>query len=273
MSKEEATARAVAMIEPPSTEGAWIHCGNDRCRKLLFSKEFERMFKVCKYCGHHARLTATERIEFTVDEGTFKQMLTELRSTDALQFPGYEAKLAKGGDAFLVGTGKLEERPILLGIMDFSFMGGSMGSVVGEKVYRAMEYAAEHKTPIVVFCASGGARMQEGLLALMQMAKTSAGVEVVNEARVPYISVFTNPTMAGVLASFAALGDVILAEPGAKVGFAGERVAAQATVGKPPPDFQTAEFQYHHGMIDRIVPRKEMRRTLGSLLSLLAGDE
>lgn len=262
----------VARPPAPSNEGAWLHCGNERCRKPLFSKEFERMLKVCKYCGHHERLTAAERIEYSVDEGSFCELFADLHSSDPLTFPGYAAKLAKQGEALVIGSARIEERPVLLGVMDFSFMGGSMGSVVGEKLYRAFEQASGTRTPVVVFCASGGARMQEGLIALMQMAKTSAAVNLLNEARVPYISIFTHPTMAGVLASFAALGDIILSEPGAKVGFAGERVAAQATVGKPPADFQTAEFQYRHGMIDRIVPRKEMRRTIGSLLSLLSGD-
>ncbi len=261
------------MAEPMTNESGWIHCANPRCRKILFGKEFERQLKVCPKCGHHHRLTVPERVEMTADDGKFQELFTDMITCDPLRFPGYLDKLqaAGGKEAITIGAAAIEEIPVLLGIMDFGFMGGSMGSVVGAKVYRAFEKGADEKTPIVLFCASGGARMQEGLIALMQMAKTSAGVYLINQAAVPYVSVFTNPTMAGVLASFAALGDVILSEPGAKVGFAGERVAAQATVGKPPPDFQTAEFQYRHGMIDRIVPRKELRRTIGTLLSLMSG--
>ncbi len=271
-------APAPTQIGGVTVENAWIHCANPKCKKTLFAREFERSLKVCKHCGHHSRLSARERIAVTADEGSFAELFGELRSADPLQFPCYAEKLKSAeaatgsSDAILVGTAQLNGRRVVLGVMEFGFMGGSMGSVVGERMYRAFELAADEKLPIIVFAASGGARMQEGLIALMQMAKTSAGVNLVNDAGVPYISVFTNPTMAGVLASFASLGDIILAEPGAKVGFAGERVAAQATVGKPPPDFQTAEFQYRHGMIDRIVSRKDMRRTLNGLISLLVGE-
>jgi acetyl-CoA carboxylase carboxyl transferase subunit beta len=270
--------RLVANPDGGTLENAWVHCANPRCRKILFSKEFKRNLKVCKHCGHHATLRAAERVAATADEGSFQELFREVSTADPLTFPEYAGKLGTAArktglsEAALIGTARIEGRPVVLGIMDFGFMGGSMGSAVGERMYRAFEHAAREKLPIVLFVCSGGARMQEGLVALMQMAKTSAAVEMVNRAGVPFISVFTNPTMAGVLASFASLGDIILAEPGSKVGFAGERVAAQATVGKPPPDFQTAEFQYRHGMIDRIVPRKDLRRTLSTLLSVLCEE-
>ncbi|MDW8106159.1 MAG: acetyl-CoA carboxylase, carboxyltransferase subunit beta [Armatimonadota bacterium] len=251
----------------------WVQC--TKCRKILFRPDFERALRVCTQCGHHHRLGARERILHTVDPDSFCETDTELRPADPLGFPEYADKLRKGAatsgeqEAIITGIATLNGYEIVIGAMDFGFMGGSMGSVVGEKVARAFERGAERKLPVIMFCASGGARMQEGLISLMQMAKTTAAVGKLHRARMPYIAVFTDPTMAGVLASFASLADVILAEPGALVGFAGQRVAAQASVGKTPANFQTAEFQYEHGMIDLIVPRRQIRPTLAYLLEML----
>jgi len=250
----------------------WVQCA--RCKKILFRPDLERALRVCPHCGHHHRLRARERILLTVDPDSFEETDAGLRPTDPLGFPEYADKLRKGAavagenEAILTGLAQLNGVPIVIGAMDFGFMGGSMGSVVGEKVVRAFERGMELRRPVILFCASGGARMQEGLISLMQMAKTTAAVGRFHRAGLPYIAVFTDPTMAGVLASFASLADVILAEPGALVGFAGQRVAAQASVGKPPANFQTAEFQYEHGMIDLIVPRRNIRPTLSYLLEM-----
>jgi acetyl-CoA carboxylase carboxyl transferase subunit beta len=217
------------------------------------------------------------RIDLTFDPGTFIEMDRELRSINTLAFPDYDDKLKSAlervddSDSMISGTAELEGRAINVAVADFAFMGGSMGSVNGEKVTRTLERAADSGNPAIIFCASGGARMQEGLLSLMQMAKTTAAVQRCSRAGVPFISIFTDPTMAGVLASYASVADVIIAEPKALVGFAGARVSKQAGVGKVPDDFQTAEWSYNHGMIDRIVPRKEMRTTLATLVRILGG--
>lgn len=252
---------------------AFLHCAG--CKKTLFSVEFEQQLRVCPHCGHHHRLSAPKRIEFTFDGGTFEPQDVDLRSGNPLQFPDYQEKLdgaeAKTGiyDSVVTGMAKLGGREVSVAVADFAFMGGSMGSVAGEKITRTLERGADRGAPVVIFCASGGARMQEGLLSLMQMAKTTAAVQRCREARVPYISVFTDPTMAGVLASYASVADVILAEPKALVGFAGARVSKQAGVGKVPDDFQTAEFCFNHGMVDRIVHRRDLRNTLTSLAKML----
>ncbi|HTQ08973.1 MAG TPA: acetyl-CoA carboxylase carboxyltransferase subunit beta, partial [Fimbriimonadaceae bacterium] len=200
-----------------------------------------------------------------------------LRSKDPLEFPEYAEKLASSAaktgenDSMISGRATIEGHPVSAAVSEFAFMGGSMGSVNGEKVARTLERAAEGAIPAVIFCASGGARMQEGLLSLMQMAKTTAAVDKCREAGAPFIAVFTDPTMAGVLASYASIADVILAEPKSLVGFAGQRVAKQAGVSKVPDDFQSAEFCFNHGMVDRVVPRKEMRPTLATLVRILGG--
>ncbi|MGV3619041.1 MAG: acetyl-CoA carboxylase, carboxyltransferase subunit beta [Fimbriimonas sp.] len=256
----------------PQTEG-FLHC--QQCKKIVFSVDFEQNLRVCPYCGHHHRLPARLRIEWTFDEGSFEERDTDLRSLNPLGFPEYGEKLeqavAKTGasDSLVSGVATLEGLPVSVAVADFSFMGGSMGSVAGEKVARTLERAADTGAPALVFCASGGARMQEGLLSLMQMAKTTAAAELCSRRGVPYIAIFTDPTMAGVLASYASIADVIVAEPKALVGFAGARVSKQAGVSKVPDDFQTAEWVLNHGMLDRIVPRKEMRTTLASLVRML----
>lgn len=255
---------------------AFLHCAG--CKKTLFSVEFEQQLRVCPHCGHHHRLSAQKRIAITFDEGSFELMDAELRSGNPLQFPDYQDKLegaeSKTGvyDSVVSGMAKLGGIAVSVAVADFAFMGGSMGSVAGEKVTRTLERGAEQGAPAVIFCASGGARMQEGLLSLMQMAKTTAAVQRCREMHVPYLCVFTDPTMAGVLASYASVADVILAEPKALVGFAGARVSKQAGVGKVPDDFQTAEFCLNHGMIDKIVHRREMRTTLMNLVAMLGGS-
>ncbi|MBI5708097.1 MAG: acetyl-CoA carboxylase carboxyl transferase subunit beta [Armatimonadetes bacterium] len=254
---------------------AFLQCAG--CKKILFSLEFEQALRVCPHCGHHHRLTTQQRIEATFDPGSFVETDAELTSGDPLGFPEYAEKLAiavqKTGrnDSMVAGIAALGGHKVSVGVSDFSFMGGSMGSVNGEKVVRIFERAIENACPVIVFGASGGARMQEGLLSLMQMARTTAAVDQLREARLPFISVFTDPTMAGVLASYASIADVILSEPGALVGFAGARVSAQAQVQKVPDDFQKAEFCFRSGMVDRIVKRREMRSTLILLVQMLMG--
>jgi len=247
------------------------------CKKIIFSVDFDQNLGVCPYCAHHHRLSASKRIEVTFDPGSFKETDQELSSLNPLEFPEYAEKLAAAvekqgtNDSLVCGTATIEGIPVSVAVSDFGFMGGSMGSVNGEKITRTLERAADQRYPAIIFCASGGARMQEGLLSLMQMAKTTAAAQRCSKAGVPYIAVFTDPTMAGVLASYASVADVILAEPKAMVGFAGLRVSKQAGVGKVPDDFQTAEFTFNHGMIDRIVPRKEMRSVLVQLSKMLGG--
>jgi acetyl-CoA carboxylase carboxyl transferase subunit beta len=259
----------------PDKTQAFLQCAN--CKKILFSIEFEQNLRVCSHCGHHHRLSARTRIEWTFDPDTFVEEDSDLRSSDPLGFPEYAEKL-KGAeaktatyDSIIDGIAKLEGVPVSVAVADFGFMGGSMGSIAGEKITRTLERGAEQQIPVIIFCASGGARMQEGLLSLMQMAKTTAAAARCYDAGVPYIAVFTDPTMAGVLASYASIADVILAEPKALIGFAGARVAKQAGVSKVPDDFQTAEFVYKHGMIDRIVHRKDLRSTLSTLVATLGG--
>lgn len=263
------------MRSGPETGGgkAFLQC--TRCRKVLFTAEFEENLRVCPNCSHHHRISARQRIAITFDPASFQELDAELKSLNPLDFPDYQEKLDSAeaktglGDGVVAGWAALGGVKVATAVSDFAFMGGSMGSVAGEKVARTLERAAEQRAPAVVFCASGGARMQEGLLSLMQMAKTTAAAAACRQARAPYIAVFTDPTMAGVLASYASVADIILAEPGAQVGFAGARVSKQAQVGKVPADFQTAEFCLKHGMIDRIVARRELRGALVSLVGLL----
>ncbi|MDH7571609.1 MAG: acetyl-CoA carboxylase, carboxyltransferase subunit beta [Armatimonadota bacterium] len=252
--------------------GMWTPC--PKCGEGLLVKELEKNLKVCRKCGYHFRLSAQERIDMLTDRGSFQEIAAELASTDPLGFPEYPEKLAKGQattgltDGMVVGLARIVGWPVVLGVADFRFMGGSMGSVYGERVTRAFEEAIRRRIPAVMVCASGGARMQEGLIALMQMAKTSAAVARMQKARIPYVTILTDPTTAGVFASFASLGDVVIAEPGALMRFAGERVAQQAgPTQKPPPNFQSAEFYLQHGTVDMIVPRKDLRDALDSVLT------
>jgi acetyl-CoA carboxylase carboxyl transferase subunit beta len=258
--------------------GLWLKCKG--CEAIIYQSSLAENRNVCTKCGYHYPLTAAERIGLLTDAGSFVEMDAGLRSVDALQFGGgtaYPPKLEEArtktglNEAILCGTAALDSRRIALGAMDFRFMGASMGSVVGEKVTRLTECASREGLPLVIVTASGGARMQEGMLSLMQMAKTSGAQARHLEAGLPYIVVMTHPTTAGVTASFASLGDVILAEPGALIGFAGPRVIKQTTQSALPAGFQSAEFLVQHGFIDRVVPRSALRRELSLLLEYFAG--
>jgi acetyl-CoA carboxylase carboxyl transferase subunit beta len=251
-------------------EGLWVKC--DNCKEIIYRKEVDKNLKVCPKCDYHFRISASERLLYLVDEGSFLEVEDGLSPRDFLNFKDYKDKLKssrkKTGlkDAIISGEAKIGGRAVSLVVMDFDFMGGSMGSVVGEKIARVIESAIEKRTPFVSVASSGGARMQEGILSLMQMAKTSAAVARLGEAGLPFISVLTDPTFGGVTASFAMLGDIIIAEPKSLIGFAGPRVIEQTIKQQLPAGFQRAEFLQEHGMIDAIVSRREMRVTLGKIL-------
>jgi acetyl-CoA carboxylase carboxyl transferase subunit beta len=244
------------------------------CQTVISIEDFVGRYKVCGACNYHSRLTWQERLKLTVDEGSFIEFDRNMDSKNPLDFPGYEGKIAQlqkecgTREAVVTGKAAIQGRPAVIGIMDSRFMMASMGSVVGEKITRAFEYAAGNRLPVVLFTASGGARMQEGIFSLMQMAKTSGAAARHNRAGGLYLTVLTDPTTGGVTASFASLGDIIIAEPGVLVGFAGKRVI-QDTIGQVlPDDFQSAEFIHEHGFADMIVPRKEMRDVLSRLIRL-----
>jgi len=255
-------------------EGVWLKC--DNCREIVYKKEVERLLKVCPKCNYHFRISAEERIALLIDDGTFEEMDKDLSSKDPLNFKDlikykdrlreYEKKTGKK-DAVTVGEGKINGHPVILAVLDFAFMGGSMGSVVGEKILRAIEKAIEKGIPIIIISSSGGARMQEGIISLMQMAKTAAAIARLEEKRIPYISILTDPTFGGVTASFAMLGDIIIAEPRSLIGFAGPRVIEQTIKQSLPEGFQRAEFLLEHGMIDMIVERKNLKDTLTKIIS------
>jgi acetyl-CoA carboxylase carboxyl transferase subunit beta len=253
-------------------EGLMNKC--KRCGEIIFSKELDKNFKTCPKCGYHFPLTAYERIQWTLDEGQLFEYDTGLTTVNPLDFPGYEDKIAKAQastglkEAVVTGEGTIGGFPVVVGIMDQRFIMASMGSVVGEKLTRAIEQAMVKKYPLIIFSASGGARMQEGIFSLMQMAKTSAALQRLSDAGLLYISVLTNPTTGGVSASFAMLGDLNIAEPGALIGFAGRRVIEQTIRQKLPEDFQTAEFLLKHGALDKVVHRKDMKETLAKILEL-----
>jgi acetyl-CoA carboxylase carboxyl transferase subunit beta len=259
----------------------WVKC--PQCDDLIYTKEFERSAKVCQKCNYHFRLGARERIDLLADDESFTEHDGELRSADPLEFASatetYVAKLeqtvAKTGlhDAVIAGSMRIEKRPVEITVADFNFLGASMGSVFGEKVARASERALARRVPLLTVSASGGARMHEGIFSLMQMAKTSAALGSLARAAVPHISLLTDPCFGGVTASFAMQADVILAEPGALIGFAGARVIEQTIRQKLPEGFQTAEFQLQHGMIDALVPRRELRAYLATLLGLYQGEQ
>ena len=258
-------------------DGSWVKC--KKCNQTLYIDQLRDNLQVCWNCECHLPMTAPERIAMLCDAGSFTELGGELRSCDCIGFTDskpYSTRLAenesKSGltEAVICGKGEIDGRKLVLGVMDFRFMGASMGSVVGERITRAAECAAAEKLPFLMVTASGGARMQEGILSLMQMAKTSAALERLAEAGLPYIVLLTNPTYGGVSASFATLGDVILSEPGAMIGFAGPRVIQETTKTQLPPGFQTAEFLLEKGLIDRIVERKKQRKELSLLLEIFA---
>jgi len=251
-------------------DGLWIKCSG--CGAMLYRKELEKDLFVCKRCAHHFRLGAHERIALMADPDSFRESDAQLAPADPLGFPGYQERLAETQqrtglrDAFVWGEARMGGLPVVIGCSDYRFMMASMGSVVGEKVARAFEHAAEARLPVVLFSCSGGARMHEGLLSLMQMAKTAAAARRLAQAGLPYVSVLTDPVTAGVLASYAFLGDIMLAEQGALVGFAGPRVIEQNLKIKLPPGTHTAEFQLHHGMLDLVLHRRELQPTIVRLL-------
>jgi acetyl-CoA carboxylase carboxyl transferase subunit beta len=290
-------AATVAMTAPPGTEngfakkpklsggksrkrdipeGLWTKC--PKCSAMVFDKELDENLKVCPKCQHHFPISSRERIHSMVETCSFEEMDADMCSVDVLEFQGvasYKEKLeayqrtTNLKDAVISGVGRIGEFRVALGVMDFSFLGGSMGSVVGEKLTRTIEAGTEKGLPVIIISTSGGARMYEGLFSLMQMAKTSAALAYHAQAKLPYISVLTNPTYAGVMASFASLGDLIIAEPGALIGFAGPRVIKDTTQAELPPGFQTAEFLVDHGLIDAIVHRKEMKQQLITYLDFM----
>ena len=258
-------------------EGLWTKC--PKCETMVFDKVLDENLKVCPKCSHHFPIGSRERIHSLVETCTFEEMDAQMTSVDLLSFTGtatYASKLESHQkrtglkDAVVTGIGKIGEHQAALGVMDFSFLGGSMGSVVGEKLTRLIERGTEKELPVIIISGSGGARMYEGMFSLMQMAKTSAALAYHAQQRLPYISVLTHPTTAGVMASFASLGDLILAEPGAMVGFAGPRVIKDTTQAELPAGFQTAEFLLDRGLIDAIIPRTEMKQKLIEYLSFLA---
>tara|TARA_B100000530_G_scaffold162563_1_gene102358 strand:- start:1938 stop:2768 length:831 start_codon:yes stop_codon:yes gene_type:complete len=254
-------------------EGLWHKCPG--CGEVIHELELKKSLRVCPHCNYHFTLSAPERIESITDPGTFTETDKEMASVDALNFKGYKEKLTKYqkitglSEAIITGKGKIIGNSVVLAVMDFRFLGASMGSVVGEKITRAIELATKEKTAVIIISASGGARMHEGILSLMQMAKTSGALAVHDRAGLPFISVLTHPTTGGVTASFATLGDMILAEPGCMIGFAGPRVIKETTHQELPDGFQTAEFMHEHGLVDMIVERREMRERLASILGYL----
>jgi len=261
-------------------EGTWVKCPS--CAQALYRAELEQHQFVCNHCNHHFRINARARIDWLVDDGTFEERHAEIQSGDPLGFNveevgySYSKRIREAHDktgldeAAIMGVGTVEGYTCVLGVMDFSFRGGSMGSAFGEKFYRAARDAVERRAPFIMICSSGGARMEEGILALMQMAKTADAIRQLNESAVPYITILTDPTTGGVYASFASLGDIILAEPGAHIGFAGPRLIQGALKVTLPEGFQKAEYQFKHGFVDRIVNRTEMRDTLGRLVAYLS---
>lgn len=253
-------------------EGIMSKCPN--CRKILYTKELQKNLKVCMHCGYHHPMNAYERVESFIDEGTFKEFDRHLQSENPLNFPDYLEKLKKDqqktkmNEAVLTGSGNVNEIPIILAIMDSTFRMGSMGSVVGEKITRAIEEADKQGVPFVIFTASGGARMQEAVLSLMQMAKTSAALKKFSDNGGLALSIMTHPTTGGVSASFASLGDYNFAEPGALIGFAGRRIIEQTVREELPEDFQTAEYLLKHGQLDAIIDRLELKDTITNVLEI-----
>lgn len=267
-------------VAPPEertvkTEGIFVKCENDNCGATIYRKDLKTNLSVCPTCGHHFRLSARDRLQMLFDDGQYTERDANIAPTNPLNFVDqapYSDRLRKSQkqtgmlDALLTGEGRLGERPVVICAMEFGFMGGSMGSVVGEKITLAIEYCLAKRYPLIVVSCSGGARMQEGALSLMQMAKISAALARLDDAGLPYVSLLTNPTTGGVTASFAMLGDFNIAEPGALIGFAGPRVIEQTIRQKLPKGFQRSEFLLEHGMLDAVVDRRELRDFLCKLL-------
>lgn len=276
--KKQSLTTAVEKKNVQVPEGVWTKCKN--CLEIIYCKEIERNLNVCPKCDYHFRIGARERIDLILDAGSFVEMDATMRSVDFLDFKDSKkykdrikdaVKKSGDGDAVICGEGKLDGLPVVVAVFDFSFMGGSMGSVVGEKITRAIEKGLDTNAPVLVFSSSGGARMQESIMSLMQMAKTSAALARLKAAGIPFISILTDPTTGGVTASFAMLGDLNIAEPRALIGFAGPRVIEQTIRQTLPEGFQRSEYLLDHGMIDMIVPRKDMKKTLSKILRIFTG--
>jgi len=255
-------------------DGLWVKC--EGCGEILYRKELEKTIWICPKCNFHFRISSRKYIELLLDEGKLEEFDTNLESKDPLNFPKYKEKLKAAQDktkmkeGVIIGLGTIGGHNIIFAVTNFEFMGGSMGSVVGEKITRALRRAREEKKPIIILTASGGgARMQEGILSLMQMVKTSAEVALLNKEGILYINILTHPTMAGVMASFASLGDIIIAEPSALLGFTGPRVIEQTIGQKLPPGFQRSEFLLKHGMIDIVGSRKDLKNTIVRILNII----
>jgi acetyl-CoA carboxylase carboxyl transferase subunit beta len=260
------------------TEGLWVKCEN--CRQIIWKKDLEENLNVCPKCEKHFRIDARTRLALLLDENQYETLDGNLSSTDPLKFvdlKSYSARLRQAQhdtglkDAVINAQGKLLGRPVVASVMEYAFIGGSMGAVVGEMITRAVERALDSKTPLIIVSASGGARMMEGVVSLMQLAKISAALARLDKAKVPYISVLTDPTTGGVTASFAMLGDLNIAEPGALIGFAGPRVIEQTIRQKLPAGFQRSEFLLEHGMLDAVVPRKELKPYIARALDFMVG--
>jgi acetyl-CoA carboxylase carboxyl transferase subunit beta len=277
----------IGPLPPPEdrtvkTEGIFVKCENEDCTATIYRKDLKANLNVCPTCGHHFRLNSRERLQMLFDDGRYTERDAGVAPTDPLEFVDnspYPDRLRKSQkqtgmlDAILTGEGEMGGRAVVISAMEFGFMGGSMGSVVGEKITRAIERCAEKRLPLIVVSCSGGARMQEGALSLMQMAKISAALARLDDARLPYISLLTNPTTGGVTASFAMLGDFNVAEPGALIGFAGPRVIEQTIRQKLPKGFQRSEFLLEHGMLDAVVDRRELRDFLINILNFTGPDK
>lgn len=273
--KSKAPIAPVQAKKVQMPEGVWTKCKN--CNEIIYTKEIERNLNVCPKCDYHFRISARDRIALVLDAGSFVETDAEMTSVDFLKFKDskkysdrIKASLKKsgGGDAVVTGSGTIEGLPAVVAVFDFSFMGGSMGSVVGEKVTRAIELGLQQHCPVLIFSSSGGARMQESILSLMQMAKSSAALAKLKHAGLPFISVLTDPTTGGVTASFAMLGDLNIAEPRALIGFAGPRVIEQTIRQQLPEGFQRSEYLLEHGMVDMIVSRQEMKQRLAQILRI-----
>ncbi|MCI0337984.1 MAG: acetyl-CoA carboxylase, carboxyltransferase subunit beta [Acidobacteria bacterium] len=264
------------------TEGIFVKCENEDCGATIYRKDLKDNFNVCPTCGYHFRLSARERLQLLFDEGKYEERDADIGPTDPLNFVDkapYIERLKKAQkatgllDALITGAGNLGGRPIIICAMEFNFIGGSMGSVVGEKITLAIEHCLEKRMPLIIVSCSGGARMQEGALSLMQMAKISAALARLDDARLPYLSLMTHPTTGGVTASFAMLGDMNIAEPGAIIGFAGARVIEQTIRQKLPKGFQRSEFLLEHGMLDAVVDRRKLRDFLINALTFTGPDQ
>jgi acetyl-CoA carboxylase carboxyl transferase beta subunit len=269
--KEENTVKGTRTI-PNIPDGMWVKC--PKCSCTIYKEDLEKNLSVCKSCGHHFRIGALSRVDQIADQGSFMEIDRDMKSKNPLEFPGYDEKInslvEKTGinDAVVTGICKINGNPSVLAVMDSNFVMGSMGSVVGEKITRAIEAAIYKKLPIIIFTASGGARMQEGMLSLLQMAKTTSALSKLNQAGNLYVSVITDPTTGGVSASFAQVADIVLSEPDAIIGFAGRRVVEQTIKQKLPDEFQKSEFALEKGFIDKIVKRDNLKETLSDILSL-----